>query len=79
MCEEPILAQFGAPSRHLSVLRQATLAEVNITDPLCPDVISRSTAYKEKILPIRKQPYCVNCIAVPYTPLSAEDKRFYVI
>jgi hypothetical protein len=72
MCEKPILAQFGVSS-HLS--RRATLAEVSITDPLRRDVISRSPAYKEKMLQIRQPTRCVNCIAVPYMSLSAVVKR----
>jgi len=76
MCVEPLLVQFGVPSRRLSRgLGQVTLAEGSVTNPLCRDAISRSLAYKERMLLIRKQTHCVSSIAVPYTLLSAEVKR----
>ena len=54
------MAQFGVSSRHLSRRAKASYtSQVSITDPLCRDVISRSPAYKEIMLPIRQQPHCL--------------------
>jgi hypothetical protein len=76
MWKEPVLASlmFRLVVR-LDGLRETTEAEIRSTKPLYWDEISRPPAYKEKMLPIRQQLHCVNCIAITYTSLSAEVKK----
>jgi len=77
MCEETILAQFRVSSLHLSRRAKASYTSRNQlyqpVVPRCDFEISRIQG--KKMLPIRQQPHCVNCIAVPYTLLSAKVNR----